>query len=181
MSHRDSKPLTTLDGFVEQQRNAFGPAVNKLSAANRERALTSLALLEDVGGRTEALRSGLRCDRVAPAGSDALGPKLRDCDDTRDSGGSGTQAGHNSKGTSKQDEDPVEPKPAKSGAKARPGTTGGAVTPNGTASSPVPGLEPTTGVATTPSRTPTMPAPHGDEDEDEDGKGVLGGLLGDLF
>ncbi|MEU4423737.1 DUF5667 domain-containing protein [Actinoplanes sp. NPDC024001] len=176
VSHRDAKPLTTLDGFVDGQRNTFGPALGRLSPDNRERALTSMALLEDVAGRTEALRTGLRCEKVTPAGTDTLGPKLRDCPAADEDSGAETRPERPSKGTSKQGKEPADAKPAKDGSKAKPDATGDAAEP-GTGNSPAPGLQPTVkGTTPTPSGAATTPVP--DETEDN---GVLGGLLGDLF
>ncbi|WP_328462643.1 DUF5667 domain-containing protein [Actinoplanes sp. NBC_00393] len=174
VSHKDAKPLTTLDGFVDGQRDAFGPALDRLSPDNRERALTSLALLEDVAGRSESLRTGLRCERITPAGSDELGPKLRNCGDGQgDRAGSAPQPDRTGK-ANKQDEDPVEPKPVKSG-KVKPGTTAGTTVP-GDADPTLPGVQPgTRSVSPSPSGTTTTPVP------DEAEEGVLGGLLGDLF
>ncbi|WP_309238616.1 DUF5667 domain-containing protein [Actinoplanes aureus] len=178
VAHKDTKPLTTLDGFVDGQRDAFAPALDGLSPANRDRALTSLALLEDVTGRTEALRNGVRCERITPAGSDELGPRLRDCagDGQGSNAGSGTQQGHNGKGTnSKQDGRTAGPKPAKSGSTAEPDATNGVTAP-GLGNSPMPGGKPAIGsVKPSPSGSTTTPVPADAED------GVLGGLLGDLF
>jgi hypothetical protein len=183
VSQQDAKPLATLDDFVDDQRTAFTPALERLSVPNRERATTSLGLLEDVVKRAETLRSGLGCDKVTPAGTDALGPKLRDCAADEDdsaaepsgtspqNGGTGTKTGNRQNGQA------TTPKPAKSGATADPGTTGQAVTPKKSAA---PGVTPTVtgGVAPMLDDETVDPAQIEPLEEDE---GVLGGLLGDIF
>ncbi|WP_430780686.1 DUF5667 domain-containing protein [Actinoplanes sp. G11-F43] len=180
----NTTPLNTLDGFATDQRRAFTPAMEKLSGANRERAAVSLGLLQDVVKRTEALRAGLSCDQVTPAGSDALGPKLRDCaptaDDTterpetplRQHGGDSAKTG------TRQGGQTSTPKPVRTTAE-----------PDPTGSTKAPGRKRSAGPAdVTPTTTGTSPAPAdtfgttdvtGEDEEKE--KGVLGGLLGDLF
>ncbi|MEV6298023.1 DUF5667 domain-containing protein [Actinoplanes sp. NPDC051861] len=174
VSNKDPQPLTTLDGFVTGQREAFGPALEKLSTSNRERALGSLSLLEDVAGRTAMLREGLGCDRITPAGSDRLGPKLKGCGDGSDAtAGSGSQPAHGSKGTDKQDGATDAPKPARSGTGAKPGASGEAVEPaTGTSREPI--RLPASGDSTPVPASTTAPA-------EEEKDGPLGGLLGDLF
>ncbi len=79
VARRDAAPLTTVDGFVTGQQRTLTPMLDRVGPAERERALKSMVLLEDVHQRTVELRSGLACDPVTPDGTDALGPKLRDC------------------------------------------------------------------------------------------------------
>ena len=204
VSNKDVKPLTTLNGFVAAQRKAFGPRMDGLTPANRERALTSLGLLENVADRTERLRTGLGCDQVRPNGSDELGPKLRGCG-TGSTGadepdattkpaqsgtgtGTGTGTGSTTKGsgTKKPSGGVVTPKPAKS-AKSVPGaaSTADATVPGTGSKTSKPAVAPTTGAATTPTPSETITPPvTGDGDggeEVEEDRGVLGGLLGDLF
>jgi hypothetical protein len=182
VSQQDTRPLATLDDFVDDQRTAFTPALERLSAPNRERATTSLGLLEDVVKRAETLRSGLGCDKVTPAGTDALGPRLRDCtvEDERPAEPSGTTPQNNGTGNktgNRQNGQATTSKPAKPDATADPGTTGQAVTPK---RSVAPGVTPTVNGGVTPmiDDEPLEPAPI--EPLEEDG-GVLGDLLGDIF
>jgi hypothetical protein len=182
VSQQDPKPLATLDDFVDDQRTAFTPALERLSVPNRERATTSLGLLEDVVKRAETLRSGLACDKVTPAGIDALGPKLRDCvvEDDAAAEPSGTSPQNNGNGNrsgNRQNGQATTPKPAKSGATAVPGTTGQAVTPKKSAA---PGVTPTVtgGVAPMLDDEGIDPAQIEPLDEED---GVLSGLLGDIF
>ena len=182
VSQRDRKPLTTLDGFVTDQRRSFAPAMEKLSTANRERAAVSLSLLEDVGRRADDLRTGLGCDKVTPAGSDALGPRLRDCEPVPATGNgepdeTSQQSGTGRTGT-RQGGQSATPKPSKSGATAEPGVSGQATLPG---RSTAPRVTPSgTGEVVTPTPVETFgPLDTGVEPAEEDG--VLGGLLGDLF
>ncbi|WP_250027996.1 DUF5667 domain-containing protein [Paractinoplanes maris] len=79
VARKDIKPLATIDTFVERQRQTLSPALDRLSAGNQERAQASMGLLETVSKRAESLRTGLACDTVVSAGSDKLGPKLKNC------------------------------------------------------------------------------------------------------
>jgi hypothetical protein len=179
VSQQDAKPLATLDDFVDDQRTTFTPAMERLSAANRDRATTSLGLLEDVVKRAETLRSGLGCDKVTPAGADALGPKLRDCtadEDIAEPTVTPPQNGHSGNKTgNRQNGQATTPKPAKSEAAAEPGATGRAVTPKKSASVP-PAV---TGGVTPLVDDETIDPLDVDPATEEDG--VLGGLLGDIF
>jgi len=82
VARRDVKPLTVVDTFVTGQRQTLTPALNDLSAENRERAEESISLLDAISRRSDDLRAGLNCTTVVSAGVDALGPKLRDCTTT---------------------------------------------------------------------------------------------------
>jgi hypothetical protein len=178
VSQQNAKPLATLDDFVGDQRGTFAPALEKLSSANRERATVSLGLLKDVVDRAEALRSGLGCDKVTPAGSDALGPKLRDCTATGD-GETAATTPHsgNSKTGTKQNGQTTTPKPVKSGGVADPGATGQTVVPG---KSTAPGATPTA-TGGTGTGVPAEPFGTTDNGKTAEDEGVLGGLLGDLF
>ena len=185
VSQKDTKPLAMLDGFAADQRKVLNPQWEKLSSVNRERAAVSLELLQDVGKRTESLRTGLACAKVTQTGSDALGPKLRDCRDadTDSSAPDVTSQPHNGSGKTgaRQNGQTPTPKPTKSGTTAAvPGTSGPATRPRATSKStgPAVGTTPTTSeVAPTPTDTvgTTEITP-----EEEEG-GPLGGLLNDLF
>ncbi|GAA4932034.1 DUF5667 domain-containing protein [Actinoplanes utahensis] len=187
VSQQDAKPLATLDGFAADQRRVLNAELESLSSANRERAAVSLDLLQDVGKRTESLRSGLACAKVTPNGSDALGPKLRDCRDD-DAAGSGapdtTPQPHNGSGKTgaKQGGQTATPKPSKSGTGVAPGTTGQATVPGAGTGKTTTGPASTT-PATTGGATPTPTDTVGTSDltpTEEEG-GVLGGVLNDLF
>jgi hypothetical protein len=196
---RDSKPLTTVDNFVDRQRTTLSPALGRLSSSNRERAATSLALLETVGKRSADLREGLKCTPVASSGSDVLGPKLRGCagsaDDepTASSRPSGQRGG---KASTKPGKD-TKVTPQKSGTAADPdaatgpgaGTDTG--TGKGTGSS---STGKTSGSGTkgqvAPSITPELPlggtpvpseTPLDDAGTEDEGNGGLGGLLEGIF
>ncbi|GIE80131.1 hypothetical protein Aph02nite_60810 [Actinoplanes philippinensis] len=180
VSQQDTKPLATLDDFVDDQRTTFTPALERLSAPNRDRATLSLGLLEDVVKRAETLRTGLACDKVTPAGSDALGPKLRDCaaEENRAAEPSGTspQSGSGTKAGTRQNGPATAPKPAKSSAAAAPGATGQSVKPNkSAAATATPAV--TDGVAPMIDEEPVDPQ----FDPLDEPDGGLGGLLGDLF
>jgi hypothetical protein len=168
VARRDVKPLTTVDTFVAQQRQTLVPALDKLGPANRERAMASLSLLDDVRQRTDDLRTGLNCATVLSAGSDALGPKLRNCTSTADGTATSRPAGHSGKATSKAGKQKVQPE-----------HTGPAATPQAStdvADVDVPGAS--TGPATPLGGTPVTSPPT---DVDPVDKGGVGGLLGNLF
>jgi hypothetical protein len=180
VSQQDTKPLATLDGFVDDQRTTFTPALEKLSAANRERATTSLGLLEDVVKRAETLRSGLGCDKVTPTGTDALGPKLRDCtadDNATEPAGTSPQSDNGNKTGNRQNGQATTPKPAKSGASAEPAVTGRSVTPKKSTSAVTPTA--TGGVTPMIDEVPLDDPADVDPMTEEDG--VLSSLLGDIF
>ncbi|WP_436526083.1 DUF5667 domain-containing protein [Actinoplanes sp. HUAS TT8] len=184
VSRKEAAQLTTLDAFVKDQRSTFEPALQNLSTVNRERALTSLGLLQDVTQRTEQLRTGLDCEKLVPAGTDQLGPKLHGCGDepTDKTPPSGTHGGGNSDGgktTTKPGGSSAAPtKPAQAGTTAEPGTTAGV---NGGQTQRTKSAQVTTapagGVTTSPAPAAT---PTGDGVESDD-DGVLGGLLGNIF
>jgi hypothetical protein len=88
VARKQTTSLGTVDTFVIGQRHTFETLLDKLSPANTERAMTSIALLGDVHRRTENLRAGLACATPVSAGADALGPKLKDCVDGTDHGSS---------------------------------------------------------------------------------------------
>jgi hypothetical protein len=181
VSNQDDKPLTTLDGFVTAQRKAFAPAVGQLSPANRDRAAASLGLLQDVADRTDQLRGGLECEKVTPSGSDELGPKLRACGDDAPAG-TGTQSkpGHSSTGKDSAKEPDAKPKPTKTGVSAKPGASGDVTLPGGTEDPTTPTKAPTTKTGS-PSPSATVTTPPVVDDVEEQGDGVLDGLLDNLF
>ncbi|MEV6344551.1 DUF5667 domain-containing protein [Actinoplanes sp. NPDC051851] len=176
VTNKDATRLETLDAFVTEQRSTLEPELGRLSPDNRQRALDSLGLLQDVAGRTENLRTGLACDPPTSAGSDTLGPKLRGCATSSE----GRTTPHNGKSTKTGGKDGGEAttprqtaKPgATTGAGAVPGTTAPAATTSATVAS--------TGTATGTAVTPTPAVTTtGDADIEEDGP--LDSLLKDLF
>jgi hypothetical protein len=164
-------PLTTVDGFVTQQRHTIEPVLGKLSPANKERALESVALLDDVHARTASLRAGLACPTRNRAGADVLGPKLKDClDGTGDATSPNRPHGTAGKIATK-------PGGSADSGKTQPERTDPAVAPDatgpadpGTADRTDPGTDPTTG-----DPTPS-PTPSADEET-----GILGGIVGGIL
>jgi hypothetical protein len=182
VSRKDATQLNILDTFVTEQRTTFQPALQNLSTVNRERALTSLGLLEDVAQRTEQLRTGLDCEKAVPAGVDQLGPKLRGCgDDPADkTPPAGTHTGGDKSTAKQKGQDATQGKPAQTGSAAVPGSSEGVTAPSSGqkgATAPATSTTPTTKSATSGV---TGVAPVGDGDEPDD-KGTIGGLLGHLF
>ncbi|BCY15112.1 DUF5667 domain-containing protein [Actinoplanes sp. L3-i22] len=178
VSRKDATQLNALDTFVTEQRATFAPALPNLSTVNRERALTSLGLLEDVTHRTETLRTGLDCEKLVPAGTDQLGPKLRGCGDepTDKTPPTGTHGSGNDKSTTKPNNTGTTPtKPAQTDPSAAPGTTSG-VNGQRTKSAQVT-TAPAGTLTTSPTPAATLPGDGVESDDD----GVLGGLLGNLF
>jgi hypothetical protein len=171
-------PLTTVDGFVTRQRRTIEPVLEKLSPANKERALESVALLDDVHKRTESLRAGLACGTPTPAGTDALGPRLADCVDGTDHASSPDRP----QGTGQKQGSKSNPAPEKNGS-TRPDQTDPAAAPGATGKAGpdqdpalpdvqgVPGVDPTAG----------DPAPDDSDAPADKDKGVLGGILGGIL
>jgi hypothetical protein len=138
VARKDAKPLSTIDDFVGRQRNTLMPVMGKLAPANQKRATESLTLLDSVNDRAEDLRAGLDCTPVAQGGTDALGPKLKDCrttaDDstaTRPNGNTGKSTGKPSKGQDQDKAKPAktdpaaDPEPSDSAKPSRTGSTTG--------------------------------------------------------
>jgi hypothetical protein len=174
VAHRDAKPLTTVDTFVAKQRQTLAPVLDKLSPANQERAAASLSLLDSVNRRTDDLRAGLNCASVLSAGSDSLGPKLKDCTTNADGPATARPSGHSGKITAR---DPRESKVKAE--RTSPAATPAATTDVDATTAPVtstgPDLAPLGG---TPVNSES-PAPA--DDSDDNGGAPLGGLLGELF
>ncbi|GIF06113.1 DUF5667 domain-containing protein [Actinoplanes siamensis] len=188
VSRSDASQLTTLDSFVQEQRTTFQPALQDLSPVNRERALTSLGLLEDVSQRTEQLRAGLDCEKVVPAGSDQLGPKLRGCgDEPADKTPPTGQHSAGDKSTTRPNGQTTTPgRPVRTGAAAEPGSSAAVTAPHSnrtgqkSATTPADDETPVTksNITTAPTPGVTLPPADGEVRPDD---GVLGGLLGSLF
>jgi hypothetical protein len=174
VARRDKAPLNSVDTFVGGQRRLINPELDKLSAGNRERALASMSLLDSVHQRAADLRAGLGCSTVTQSGSDAIGPKLRDCTTGASDSSREPQQGQGQK-------EATTGSGAEDGAdkKATPKTSDGPVIDPSLGGQAVP---PSSGVPSTTSDSPAplisgVPAEPGVEDEE----GLLGGLLGGTF
>ncbi|MCM4077187.1 DUF5667 domain-containing protein [Paractinoplanes hotanensis] len=188
VARKDSKPLSTIDTFAEQQRRTLTPSLSRLSATNQERALTSIGLLDSVNKRAESLRTGLGCDNAVSAGADKLGPKLKGCaagDETDAQAPPSRSSGQNDK---------QKPRTAGQDDVKAPRASDPAVAPTTSTGARRPAQQ------RTPSQTPDLPlggtplqaSPSADDtfqqqqqqqqelpaDEEDDG---LGGLLGGIF
>ena len=173
VARRDAKPLATVDDFVAEQRQKLMPVLDQVGPDNRERAMTSLDLLDSVHERTEDLRGGLACTPITPAGSDSLGPKLRDCAANADSSSSTRPSGHSGKTTTKPAKDKdATVKPARSTPAVAPDASPSAPEDPSGVGAPGPDLAPLGG--TSPSESPST----GPQDKKDPLGGLLGGLLG---
>ena len=172
VARTDAAPLAIVDDFGSEQRSAFAPMLDRLSPANRERARESMTLLEAVTRRAAVLRADLACGSTMRSGSDALGPKLKDCAE-----GTGHTSTDRVDGTGSTEN-------AKPGTiirnQVRPERTDPAVAPTGAV---VPGDQPTAPAAApgaTQAPAPDAPSPSSSSTPPDDGGG-LGGLLGKLL
>ncbi|GAA2705695.1 DUF5667 domain-containing protein [Micromonospora olivasterospora] len=75
----DPAGLDAVDTFLAGQRRAVGGLIDGAGRAERERVRGSLALLEAIRERSDALRAAIGCGLPAPAASDALGPTPGTC------------------------------------------------------------------------------------------------------
>ena len=180
VARKDRTPLAAVDTFAENQRRVLAPRLDRLGAGNRERALTSLELLDSVRQRSATLRSGLACDTVTPSGSDALGPKLRDC-----TTGAATTTAPDEQPAGQVQREATTGSGNKGDAdkKAKPKSTAEPTdSPKRSTTAVEPDAEEPTVDATSESPKPLMTTeePAGDVPDEQD-KGLLGGLLGNLF
>lgn len=76
---RDPAALDAVDSFLAVQRTELSDLLGQVPDANRARMLESLALLDAVSRRADGLRPTLSCGDVSGSGSDALGPRPRQC------------------------------------------------------------------------------------------------------
>jgi hypothetical protein len=178
VARRDKAPLTSVESFAESQRRVLNPRLDKLGAGNRERALVSLKLLDSVRERAGSLRSGLDCDTVTQSGGDAIGPKLRDCTtgaatNSTDDQPTGQGQREATTGSGNKGDAAKKAKPKASDEPTADPTSGGrAVAPADSGPSPD---------VTSDSPAPLITEePAGDLTGEED-KGLLGGLLGNIF
>ncbi|MER7459542.1 DUF5667 domain-containing protein [Micromonospora sp. NPDC126480] len=75
----DPAALDAVNAFVTAQREAVSALLDDGTRAERDRTRRSLALLDDVRERSDALRAAIGCGLPAPVGSDALGPAPATC------------------------------------------------------------------------------------------------------
>ncbi|WP_305784916.1 DUF5667 domain-containing protein [Symbioplanes lichenis] len=202
VTRKETTGLASVDSFVDSQRRLLTPAVDRLGPVNQERAQKSLSLLDAVEKRSKTLRERLGCSPVpAVSGSDALGPKLGQCEtrgSTKSSGGTEKHQGRRDQDDQKsatsekdtkttKDGTDEEPRPGKSS--PQPGSSSKTAGPSGDEDDQGDaGADDISDMSTT---SPTDPA---DEDSPEPvisvdpanpptdaEKGLLGGLLGNLF
>ncbi|NYF55473.1 DUF5667 domain-containing protein [Micromonospora purpureochromogenes] len=79
----DPAGLDAVNTFVTGQRKAVGGLLDGASRAERDRTRRSLALLDAIRKRSDALRAAISCGLPAPVGSDALGPAPATCPSDR--------------------------------------------------------------------------------------------------
>lgn len=79
----DPAGLDAVNTFVTGQRKAVGGLLDGASRAERDRTRRSLALLDAIRKRSDALRAAIACGLPAPVGSDALGPAPATCPSDR--------------------------------------------------------------------------------------------------
>ncbi|PZG00986.1 DUF5667 domain-containing protein [Micromonospora deserti] len=75
----DPAALDAVNSFVTGQRRAVNGLLHGATRAERDRTRRSLALLDAIRERSEALRAAVACGLPAPIGSDALGPAPAAC------------------------------------------------------------------------------------------------------
>jgi hypothetical protein len=183
VTRKQTAPLSRVDGFVAGQRQILEPMLDRLSPDNRERAAASMTLLQHAHDRADDLRAGLACGTITSAGSDVLGPKLKDCvsgtnEDSAESDeptSQGEEAGRTSSDRAGETEDAPEKKPAADDPTADPATTGKADQPSDD-SRTKPGVG-----ATTDDQTTKPVAPPAEEPADTEDDGLLGKLLPNIF
>jgi hypothetical protein len=90
VTRRDPAALDAITSFITVQRLDLGDLLDRVSPANRVRTLRSLALLDAITKRADALRSTLSCASPS-AGADRLGPKPRHCTAQAPSTGTGSE------------------------------------------------------------------------------------------
>ncbi|MEU9507673.1 DUF5667 domain-containing protein [Micromonospora sp. NPDC048170] len=79
MQRSDPAALDAVNAFLTGQRRAVGGLIDDATRADRDRTRRSLALLDAVRKRSDALRAAIACGLPAPVGSDALGPAPATC------------------------------------------------------------------------------------------------------
>lgn len=75
----DPAALDAVNSFLTGQRRSVNALLDDATRPERDRARRSLALLDAIRERSDALRAAIACGLPAPAGSDALGPAPAAC------------------------------------------------------------------------------------------------------
>ncbi|MEU6074537.1 DUF5667 domain-containing protein [Micromonospora sp. NPDC047074] len=75
----DPAALDAVNSFLTGQRRAVSGLLDDATRADRDRVRRSLALLDAVRKRSDALRAAIACGLPAPGGSDTLGPTPGTC------------------------------------------------------------------------------------------------------
>ncbi|WP_433535874.1 DUF5667 domain-containing protein [Micromonospora sp. CA-249363] len=75
--------LDAVNTFVASQRRAVSNLLDGAGRADRERTRRSLALLDSIRERSDAVRAAIACGLPAPTGSDTLGPTPTTCPGAR--------------------------------------------------------------------------------------------------
>lgn len=164
IQRRDATPLDAVDTFVSGQRQQITKMLERLSPADRDRAVESLAVLDQVSQRSKALRTTLDCGDAATVGADVLGPKPGSCWSAPSQGGPGPA------GVDSSDRGSSRPAPERTEGSDPSKAPGG----NGTTTAP--GTPTPDGSA--PADQPA-PTPSSADDGLLDGLGrILGDLLG---
>lgn len=184
VTRRDATTLATVDAFVAGQRRVITPLLDRLDVGNRERAMVSVGLLNEITRRAEGLRAALQCadDQDAVSGTDSLGPRPRACGVAADSTGPDNQRQGQAEqaepdGTTTNGRTPPKATPTTgTGPNGEPATDGGAPDQTGRG---------TSGVGPAPAGDPEpadSPRSHsGDQADPDDGTpDEGGGLLPDL-
>jgi hypothetical protein len=115
---RDPAALDAIDGFLTDQQGGVGGLLDRVNGDARTKVLGSLELLNQVGKRSAAMRTALSCGTPTGGGSDALGPKPRQC--SAAAGSSGISSGDKSPTGSPGSHSPKTDSTAAPGAKASP-------------------------------------------------------------
>lgn len=201
VSQRETTALDSVDSFVDSQRGVLNPAVERLSPPNAERAAESLNLLDAVGQRAGNLRERLTCEPApATAGSDALGPKLEPCGKpARSNSGTGTGSSERNESRDRGDKSPATSSPTKNSTPdddksggdkkqdavdkeptAEPGDSRRTTGPADSDATDEPTADVTDTTDTSETAEPTVSDDPANPPT-EANKGLLGGLLGNLF
>lgn len=164
VARRDATPLDAVDTFVSGQRQQITKMLDRLPTASRDRAVTSLAVLDQVSQRSKGLRAMLDCGDAATVGADVLGPKPGTCWSAPGQSRSGPASG-----TDSSQREGAKPAPERTeGADPKPAGSAGPTTP------PV-----TPGPDGSGSTDQPKPTPSSTDDGLLDGLGrILGDLLG---
>jgi uncharacterized protein DUF5667 len=169
-TRQDGSLLSTLSSWARQQAGRLAAITDRMPDAARSREASSLALVDSIADRADALTARLPCEQITSGNADDIGalPAATTC--TR-SGGPVTGSGTPSTGTNPNPSvDPsvtVTPGPNPSGAPGQPNPPGeqtgmpGApiVTPPPSGAQPPGGDTDTSTTSTTPSLVIPLPLP----------------------